>query len=56
MDIELQAPNLPKVSGVDALHEAKKKLQIVEGEGVVGVKHLLAFVIDLLAAPGDSPV
>ena len=56
MDTELQAPNLPKVSGVDGLHEAKKNLRIVGGEGDIGVKYLLAFVMDLPAVLRDSPV
>lgn len=56
MEIELQPPDLPKLSGVDGLHEAKKKLRIVEGEGVVGVEHLLAFLKGLPAAPRDNPV
>ena len=30
MEIKLQAPDLPKFSGVNGLHEAKKKLRIVE--------------------------
>lgn len=56
MKIELQAPNLPKFSGVDGLHEAKEKLRIFEGQGVAGVEHLLAFLKGLLAAPRDNPV